>query len=190
MMDSTRLGTRVIKVTYHRPNWPPRQYKRETWKGSSSPVKPKSILSPLASTKAEPAPSSDTQATEETDATEETEAAEAAETTEATVETGSDSESTAESDDDATSTSSSVKGLATWLETINLGELTLESLSDMTPTKVLKVVQFGGDSLLRQLDITPRDDKFMPRFTRAAQMPRLDIIRYIIKVAPVSSSLR
>lgn len=170
-MDSTRVGSKWIKIAYHRPSWPPRPaFKRDYYKAPSPPqLKSKDL--PASSPMSSENSITGTATSDMPDRAETTESSEAASTNNHTTDADS---------------ASNIKIVSDLVASINLDEMTLDSLSDMTPTHVLKIVTSGNDSLLRRLGVAKTEDKVMPRFAHSER--RLDVIRYINKTAPVSNN--
>lgn len=168
VMDSTRIGSKWIKVAYHRPPWPPRQPFKRHWRSSPPQVQAKVL--PVVNDKKVP---------------EHTESDVLTSDTQERLESSLVSETDSSSDNSDGESASSIKAVSNLMTTITLEDLTLKSLSDMAPANVLKIVTSGDKSLLRRLDITMCDDRSKPRFMRNEQTQRLDVIRYINKTAPV-----
>lgn len=179
-MDSTKLGNKWVKVSHHRPHMPAVQLRREYWKSPSPARTPLAFpMDQAVEGRANPAENKETH--------------EAPGTPEASGSGHRSSASQAESSKDqceARSTSSSkVDEVAELFAGINLDELTFEALSSMAPTRVLHILTSGGDPLLRRLSVTKCERQYLPVFWGAEHPQRLDVIRYVNKVSPVSGQL-
>ncbi|BEI92003.1 uncharacterized protein CcaverHIS019_0408230 [Cutaneotrichosporon cavernicola] len=174
-MDNTKLGSKWIKVTHHRPNFRGPHFRRENWNFPSPAQDSMSI------------PKDDVAVCGVIGATT-THKQELPGTNEASESGSVSSENMAESSNGhnktASALSSEVEEVTELLTNINLEELTLEALSAMPPTRVLKVLTSGGDQLLRRLNVTKCPRQYLPIFWGLEHPQRLEVIRYVNKVSP------
>lgn len=176
-MDSTQLGTKWVKVSHHRPHMPGSQFRREQWNTPS----PAQSRVPLPKTNAPEKPATGNANKEKQKAP--------ARPTPVTPDAGGNSASKAKSSNAPSTTgspsNSNVEEITELLSNVNLDEITLEELSVMVPTRVLKIMTSAGDPLLRRLDITKCERKLLPTFW-GEEPQRLDVIRYVNGVAQVA----
>ncbi|GMK56810.1 hypothetical protein CspeluHIS016_0306500 [Cutaneotrichosporon spelunceum] len=180
-MDNTKLGSKWIKVTHHRPNSRGPQFRRGNWNSPSaaqltmSPPKGEAVeRGDAGGTVADKPEPSRTRATSESGFVSSDKAAEPSD--------GHDKAAAARN--------CKVEEAAELLTNINLDDLTLETLLTMSPTRVLKVLTSGGDSLLRRLNVTKCERQYLPIFWGMENPQRLEVIRYINKVAPYHGKKR
>jgi hypothetical protein len=175
-MDSTKLGTKWVKVSHHRPHMPGSQFRREPW-NTPSPAQSRVPL-PKANAPEKPATGNAKKEKQKAPATP------------VTPDTGCGNSASKAKSSNAPSTTASlsnsnVEEITELLSNVNLDEITLEELSVMMPTRVLKIITSAGNPLLRRLDIAKCERKLLPTFW-GEEPQRLDIIRYVNGVAQVA----
>ncbi|KLT44773.1 hypothetical protein CC85DRAFT_300316 [Cutaneotrichosporon oleaginosum] len=191
-MDGTKLGDKWIKVSHHRPLNPRREQgtglspaaqasnlTRENTgasaTGESKPLKlavttNKSIVPAIAET-ADAGPSTLTTKVE---------------SKQAHVKVGPTKSSSKPDKGKNTkaTTSNKIEEVSDLLASVNLGELTFERLSGMAPSRVLQILTSDDGALIHRLDLAKCEPQLLPSFWGDKNPQRLDVIRYVNKVAP------